>query len=238
MFEQYESQIRAEAQITYPLEGVWLITNERCEQVENIHEEPAERFRVSKGDLARAYAKGLLAVVHSHPDRENVPSEADMQGQINTGVPWGILTSTADGTTTVRWWGGPERPPLIGRPFVHGITDCYALIRDYYWMEKDIDLPEFPRNWMWWDDGQDLFMEGFPQAGFRKIPPEEARPGDVWLAKIRCETINHGGILLDEGLMLHQIGSPLSPIDTSRLSAREPFSRYQRFVEVWLRYDP
>lgn len=236
MFSEYEKQIREQAQAAYPNEAVWLITAEGCRQVDNQHEDPANHFKVSRADMIRAMTEGLLAVVHSHPDRPDVPSSADMSGQINTAVPWGILTSTADGVGRIRWWGG-DRAPLLGRPFVHGISDCYALIRDYHFLEMDIDLMEFPRDWEWWNNGEDLFMDGFDKAGFVRVAPNEVQPGDMWLARIRSPVINHGGIFLGGGLMIHQIGNPGNPVDHSRLSAREPISRYLPHIAIWGRYQ-
>lgn len=232
-----ELLIRQQAAEAYPLEAVWLVTGSGIRQVENIHDEPESHFRLSREDVIKAEIEGLLAVIHSHPDREDVPSAADMRGQIATDVPWGLLSCDAEAASPIRWWGTEERPPLVGRPFVHGVTDCYALIRDFYWLEKGISLPEYPRDWQWWDQGQNLFVEGFERAGFKRVKSEEAKPGDVWLAKIRSKVVNHGGILLDAGLMLHQIGSPKHPVDHSRLSAREPIGRYLQFVTHWLRYE-
>lgn len=236
MFEKYAKKIKEQAAREYPKEAVWLITKKGCRKVRNVHPDPENHFEVSKADLAKAALAGLLAVVHSHPDRPEVPSANDMQGQVNTDVPWGVLSCTAEGASDIRWWGTPERAPLIGRPFVHGISDCYSLIRDYYFVEKGITLPEFPRSWGWWDEGEDLFIEGFEKAGFARIASGEVKPGDVWLARIRSGVVNHGGVVLDHGLALHQIGSPRGPIDESRLSAREPMARYLPHVELWLRY--
>ena len=234
--KEQENLIREQAVEAYPNEAVWVLTERGLKQVENAHETPESHFRISKRETVIAHSEGLLAVIHSHPDRDPVPSEADMASQVATGVPWGVLSCDSEAASGINWWGG-ERPPLLGRPFMHGITDCYALIKDYYLQERQVLLPEYPRDWRWWEAGQDLFVEGFAKAGFRKITAEEARPGDVWLAKIRSRVVNHGGIVLDSGLMLHQLGSPSSPIDHSRLSAREPIGRYIGFITHWLRYE-
>lgn len=235
MFEQYLKQIQREAISAYPNEAVWLITPAGCRQVENVHEHPDEAFAVRESDSRRAQAEGLLAVVHSHPKTAPVPSSLDMQGQVNTGVPWGVLSVDSTSATGITWWGHPEVAPLIGRPFCHGVTDCYALVRDYYLVELGIRLPEYPRDWRWWEHGANLLEEGFAAAGFLVIDVSEARPGDVWVAQIGGRVPNHVGILLENDLALHQIGSG-DPIDSSRPSAREPIYRYLRFVVKWLRH--
>lgn len=236
MFPQFELQIRQEAIEAFPCEAVWLITSAGCRQVPNTHENPEEFFSISEQDTCRAMAEGLLAVVHSHPSNIAAPSASDMQSQINTGVPWGVLGTDGVNATEVAWWGeGVPVQPLLGRGFRHGVTDCYSLIRDYYRIEKGATLPEFPRNWRWWEGESNFFAEDYPSAGFKRIDESEARPGDVWLAQIRSEVPNHGGILLENGLALHQIGGTV-PVDDSRLSAREPIFRYHRHITHWLRY--
>lgn len=237
MFDIYEPRIRAEAMDCYPEEGVWLITEAGCRQVQNAHEDPCNFFRVGLKDLCQAETEGLKAVVHSHPDRLNVPSASDMQGQVNTAVPWGVLTSGKDGAGKIRWWGPDNDSDLIGRTFVHGVTDCYALVRDYYRMELGIRLPEVPRDWEWWNKGQDLILDSFESVGFRRIPAADAQPGDVWAAKVRGTVAHHCGVLLDRGLIIHQPGGPGRAIDKTRLSSREPVGRYANFITTWLRYE-
>ena len=236
MFDQFSRQIREEALLAYPEEGVWVITGKGCRQVPNVAADPRNYFEISQADVALALAETLLAVVHSHPDGHPVPSEGDMRGQAGAAVPWGVLSTDGRECSDICWWGDQvERTPLIGRPFRHGVTDCYALIRDYYWMERGVRLPEFPRSWEWWKTGGKLFTEGFSKAGFVRIDQSEAQPGDVWLAQLKSQVPNHGGILVEGDLALHQAGS-LRPFDPHKLSIREPVARYLPMITHWLRY--
>lgn len=239
MYEEHFELFRAGAIKAFPNEAVWFITKKGVREVKNTHEFPDTHFSVSDKDHQRAMKEGLLAVVHSHPDNVAAPSSLDMLGQINTAVPWGIIATDGVAANDIAWWGkGAPKQPLIGRTFRHGITDCYALIKDYYELELGIELPEFPRDWEWWKSGeQNLFEGGFTKAGFTKINASEARPGDVWLARIggEMDVANHGGVLLEDELMLHQIGSK-EPVDFTRPSAREPIYRYMPHITHWLRY--
>jgi cell wall-associated NlpC family hydrolase len=235
MFDQYAEQIRKQAVAAYPNEAVWLIDKSGCRQVKNIASEPTQTFRVDKRSMAAAVKRGLLAVVHSHPDFPDCPSEADMRGQLSSGVPWGIVATDGQATTPIRWWGHSEREPLLGRGFVHGITDCYSLIRDYYAMELGIDLPEYPRSWEWWRNGGNLYLDGFAEAGFRRIERSEAMPGDMWLAQLRSDVPSHGGIVLENGLALHH-PSARQPVDPARLSRREPIGRWLPYITHWMRH--
>lgn len=237
MFKEYEDKIKAEAIKSYPEEAVWLITNSGCKKVKNISPTPTKTFKVSKQEMGKAIASGLLAVVHSHPDYPDCPSESDMKGQIASGVPWGVVATNGEITTDIRWWGeNIERKPLIGRGFCHGINDCYGLIRDYYRQELGISLVDFPRDWEWWLNGKDLYQDGIVPAGFRKIEQAEATVGDMWIAQVRSPVPNHGGILLENGLALHHpCGN--NPVDPTRLSIREPIGRWLPHITLWLRHN-
>jgi proteasome lid subunit RPN8/RPN11 len=236
MFPEFLEQIRAEALAAYPEEAVWLVTPGECRLVKNTHQDPANYFSVAPRTLASAMKRGLLAVVHSHPDGFAAPSEADMRSQIDSAVPWGLLATDGVATSELVWWGaGAPLAPVIGRHFRHGVTDCYALIKDYYSVELGISLPEFPRSWEWWNEGGDGFLAGFPAAGFVRIDASEAKPGDVWLAQIRSVVPNHGGVLLAGDMILHQLGAT-KPVDHSRLSVREPLHRYTSLITHWLRH--
>lgn len=231
------SKIRAEAVSGYPLETVWLVTDDGCQQVHNLSESPEITFAVSQKDLAGALARNLRAVVHSHPDGFAAPSGEDMSVQLALGVPWGVLSTDGVSASEIAWWGkGVEPPPLIGRPFRHGITDCYSLVRDYYSMELGIELPEFPRNWLWWETGRSMLLDGFRTAGFQEVPEDQVGPGDLWFAQINSPTPNHVGVLLEGDLMLHQVGAR-KQVDLTKRSARAPISRYRHLITHWLRHN-
>jgi proteasome lid subunit RPN8/RPN11 len=238
MFNEYFQQIREGAIAAFPNEAIWLITKAGCRQVDNVHDNPLEYFACSERDSRKAQVEGLLAVVHSHPNNIAAPSAGDMQGQLDTGVPWAIIATDGVAADDMAWWGkGAPKAPLIGRTFRHGITDCYSIIKDYYEIEKGIELLEFPRDWKWWETDQNLFEQGFITAGFQVIDASEAKPGDVWLARLggQMDVANHGGVLLENELMLHQIGAR-APVDHSKPSAREPIYRYLPHITHWLRY--
>ena len=231
------SKIKQEAIAAYPNEAVWLVTKKGILAVKNIAKEPSKTFRVAKADMTKAVRLGLDAIIHSHPDFPHCPSASDMQSQINSGVPWGIISTDGQSATDIVWWGDQiEPPPLLERTFRHGITDCYSLIRDYYRLEVGIFLPEFPRGWQWWLQGGDLYSEGFEKAGFRVIDVSEAQEGDVWLAQLRSDVFNHGGIYVGSGLMLHHPSSN-KPVDSTQIARREPIERWLPHINLWLRHE-
>ena len=231
------AKIKQQAIEGYPLECVWLVYGGQCKQVKNIADDPSREFKVSRADMAAATLGGLEAIIHSHPDYPDCPSASDMRGQELSGVPWGIIATNGVDATDICWFGDQvENQTLIGRGFRHGVTDCYALIRDYYKSELGIDLINFHRDWDWWNNGGDLYRDGIKPAGFRVIDQSEAKPGDMWIAQVRSPVPNHGGILLDNGLALHH-PSAKNPVDAAQLSRREPIERWLPYITIWLRHE-
>lgn len=248
----YAEAAKQHARQCYPEESCGIVVDGVYIPVENIARDPLEH--TGERDCAcRLCSFAMPAnvlmkhpdatmILHSHPNGPLYPSELDMQQQIQSGLTWGIIPLDEDRVGDPILWGGDEpMQPLIGREFVHGIHDCYALIRDTFalgreelarqdiiWPFDPIHLADCPRDDAWWEDGQDLYLDNFAAWGFEEIAFEEARPGDVFLVKIRSEKFNHGGLLIGNSLILHHL--------PGRLSRREPAGIWARHAGVWLRY--
>jgi len=194
--------IKAHAIAEYPRECCGLIVaagrREQYRPMENL-DAGLGNFRMSAEAWAQAEDAGrVLAVVHSHPDDTEQPSEADLAACEATGVPW-VIVSVRDGTVAEVNQFAPSgwRAALLGRQFFHGVLDCYTLIRDWYAREAGIDLPDFEREDDWWNKGQDLYVQNFQKAGFERIDDAaQLQPGDVILMSVRSPVANHAGIYL------------------------------------------
>jgi len=224
----------------YPQESVGVILTEGpYRRLTNVAKDP-ERFAVwDTKEFDPLYISGQVrALVHSHPNGPNCPSGSDMRAQVQFGIPFVIVSTNGTGCLPPLAWGDSlEPPPLLDRPFMHGVTDCYALIRDYYWLERQIRLPEFPRDWDWWlHKGVNLYDDGFQRAGFVEIDTQDVRDGDVVLFKIRSEVTNHGAIVVDNcGRILHH-AAHREPWDPTRRSKYDTLGRWKDYATRWLRY--
>lgn len=237
----------------FPEEAIGVITPEGYLPLKNIAYDKLQSAQVDPEILRTLRDSGrLLAVFHSHcqtPESGAIfgPSEGDMISQRSMDVPF--LLSWTDGqmcSHIAAWGDSLERLPLLGREFQHGITDCYELIRDYFFIEKEVDLPQFPRDWAWWDRGKNLYEDGFPQAQFKEISASESRRGDVVLFKMydfrdlanrdKVHKFNHGGVLYRQGLLLHHVTSK-NPYDPSRISGTTSIGSWMRFDHIWLRHN-
>lgn len=232
--EKVIADIKKHAADAYPNEACGIInTKSRYLRMENTAADPKNDFRIDPKELLK---HNIGAIVHSHPDGPKFPSENDMACQISTAVPWGICVSSADGVVSAPYfWGSKEFiPPLLGRKFRHGPSgsdgcgDCYALIRDWYLLERGIALNEYPRADGWWEKGQDLYVDFFQDAGFYEIPASEAREGDVFMGRVLSSKVNHAGVLLEGGIILHHLAG--------RESRREPVGRWMKLIDKWVRY--
>ena len=206
------------------------ITDNTVVFCENISDNPKEEFRIAEvPDTAQA-------IFHSHPGGPFYPTKIDIQQQYVTAVPWAVAC-TSDRHNEVFWFGdGVPMAPLIGRGFRHYVTDCYALIRDFYKHVHDIELMDQPREWEWWNDGENLYEEGYREAGFTDIGLAELLPGDSFLATIRSKTPNHAGVYLGDGLILHHTCGK-SGYDPFKLSTVEPAARWLPYLTKVLRYE-
>jgi proteasome lid subunit RPN8/RPN11 len=227
-----DAAIKAHAIACHPQESCGLVLGSGYLPCQNTAADPVLDFRID----AKVWLDNepVLAVVHSHVNDKYHPTLSDMQGQIDTGVPWGLTMTDGTDAATVIWWGpGVEIPPLEERPFRHGPSgsdgcgDCYALIKDYHAL-RGIMLPEQPRDDGWWKETPDidLYMTHFDEAGFIEI--EDPEPHCVFLLKIRSQVYNHGGVITEDFLALHHLAW--------RMSAKQPFGNWINHGPKFLRY--
>lgn len=216
----------------YPHESCGLVVSGEYIRIENVADKPEDGFVMPSGTYLKYADAGLEAVVHSHPDGPAHPSLIDMQQQQATGIPWGVIMSTAEVASDPVWFGeGAPIPDLVGRSFCHGVTDCYAIIKDWYALERGIKLPDFPRSYDWWVETPeaDMYRQNFKKAGFSVLKdPSDVKVGDVFLAQVRSTVPNHGGVYIGDGLIIHHL--------VSRLSCRQPLQMWNKAVVTWLRY--
>lgn len=234
------------AQQCYPNESVGVFVDNKYIPLENEHTQPLNDFKVSP-EIYLKVGK-IQAVVHSHPFRGDpvprlYPSAADMRGQMDTAVPWGIICCDKERSWPVQWFGDQcPIPKYTERGFIHGIQDCYSLIRDYYRQEFGVLTKDFPRDWAWWNNGdQHLYERFFMDAGYRQIPMSQAKIGDVFLAilgrsAIKNNVVSHGGIYLGGDEILHHKSGDL-PYDMTRLSNTECIHRYVKYIKYFLRHE-
>lgn len=243
LFPAASAAAMAHAESEYPKECVGVISLDgEYVPLVNTHPNPEQEFAISEADdLEYATLDGdgkakVAAVLHSQCYRKGEinpvlagPSRKDMQQCLEMECPWGMVPVFDGFAEKPVYWGEfLLDTPLLGRPFVPQVTDCYNSIRSFYWQVYQIKLPEFPRDWNWWKNGGDFYRASLAAAGFHKIEMEELSPGDVVTAQIRSDVPNHAVIILDRGLMFHH--------PQQMLSVREPFGRWRSYAVQAIRH--
>lgn len=229
--------IQNHALLCYPNECCGLIINGEYIPHENTASDPQNEFRIATDKFASALILDKIdAVIHSHcfdiskPSKHDPrwPSHKDMESWISSNMVWGIVATNGEECSSILWMDDNDIPPLADRDFVHGITDCYAIIRDYYRLEKNITLMNGARAMDWWDEGKDLYSDNFEAAGFYEISEDEADVGDVCLFRVRSPVINHAAVITGNNQILHHL--------FHRLSGHDDLSKWRKSIVKYIRY--
>lgn len=177
----------------------------------------SQEFEIHPEDYIAAESEGIIGVVHSHTHGNPAPSMADLIGCDKSAVPW-LIVGVPTGAYQVIEPSG-YKAPLIGRPFVHGVLDCFSLARDYY-AERGIAVCDFERVADWWEHGDNLLTpENFAKAGFIVVTDGTLQKHDGIIMQNGLTSVpNHVGMYLGDGLFLHHSGG--------RLSCRQPYGGY------------
>tara|TARA_R100000231_G_scaffold23670_2_gene22194 strand:+ start:319 stop:1020 length:702 start_codon:yes stop_codon:yes gene_type:complete len=205
-----------------PKESCGLLLNirgkERYYPCKNLSITDHQCFIIDPEDYIKADNTGnIIGVVHSHPITPPTPSQADKISCEDSNLPWYIVNPKTEQWAYLEPCG--YKPPLLGRQWVWGITDCWALVIDWYKQEKNIELLDYerpitPEEFI----KNPVFEKYLPSRGFRLLSSSEPLiNGDVLAMSILGNGLNHVAIFLD-GDVLHHL--------TDRLSCKEPYSEW------------
>lgn len=218
---QTEQEIIEDAKSRAPQEACGLLVAGKYLPCANIHDDPENHFEIDPVKVVEAKMGGSLqAIIHSHvgPKSPNCPSKMDMHMQAESEVPWGICYVDPLYKPDIFFWGD-QLPvaPYKGRVFRHGVADCYALVRDWYRKERKVTLKITPRDPEWWNTGQNVIEECINTLNyfnFSDVPLDAPwEIGDVAIAKVGAQVLNHTGVYVGNNLILHHLANRKSDTD-------------------------
>lgn len=191
--------IQAHAAAEYPKECCGLVLSvgraQKYFPCRNIATEPNEEFRLEPEDYAAAEDQGqVIGIAHSHPDATSRPSSRDLAMCEATALPWHILSWPEGDLRTITPSGAV---PLLKRPFVHGVWDCWAVCEEWYQREWGLKFKNFKRADGWWEsaDSTSLYEANYAAAGFEQV--DSPQRGDMIVMEVgRTAHPNHAGIYL------------------------------------------
>lgn len=197
--------------------------HERVFRAQNSSSSPQEFFRIAPAEWVAAEKIGkVIAVYHSHPKRPATPSNADKAASEALNLPFYIVqpqSGKIELYTPVGW-----APELEGREFVHGVFDCYSLVRDYYKKAHNIILPDYYREDKWWEklnsDDKGMYLDNYVDAGFYIIVDGSIMIGDMILMHLFSPVPNHAAIYIEDNMILHHV--------QGRVSNREIYGKLWR----------
>lgn len=229
------------AREVYPREAVAFLVvvrgKLRLVPASNVSETPEDEVVTTPEDWNKAESIGeVVALVHSHPGKDSAPSTLDQSACAASGLDWIICGMPEGPDGPIDWTRLPRSSPaaLIGRPFIHGVTDCWTLTRDWYALERKIQLPDFHRSDAWWKRGESKIDANYRAAGFGCIGRGAGaiglvQHGDFLAFHIDSRVPNHCAVYIHDNQILHHVDG--------RLSSRDPLSGFyvERLTHV-MRY--
>jgi proteasome lid subunit RPN8/RPN11 len=217
----------AHAEACQPLESCGVVAGGEFVPIDN-NATHIDAFNMDMRAYCRVEAeRPVEAIVHSHVYGQPAASDADRAMCEAVGKPW-LIVAWPLGTHSVIEPCG-FRAPLVGRKWAHGSHDCFGLLRDAMKDYAGIDLPNFGRDWMWWDNGENIIESQFAEAGFVRVDDDwrhcDAIGMQIWPSKV----VNHCGLFIAPDVMLHQL--------LGRASVREVYGGvYQMATVLHLRH--
>ena len=197
-------------------EACGVVAGDCYHPIKNIHPQPEVGFCLDPKQLAKVEKKfgPIQGVVHSHVDGSRFPSLSDMENQIKTNVPWLVHVFLGGACKGMFHWGDHRLgDDLIGRRWLPCVSDCFSLIRSYFWQNHQILLPDFPREDDWWnqiDTTKELAKRIDDYPMFVEVKDGTLRKDDVILMAIRSEQPNHFAVMWDDQTLLHHPAEGLS----------------------------
>lgn len=99
-----KADIIAHALQAHPCECVGFVSKGKYHKLENIANNPTERYQLTNKDKLMLYRLGdnLQALVHSHPVMDNNPSEMDLGAQAASGFTFWIIGTDGKQVTDIK----------------------------------------------------------------------------------------------------------------------------------------
>lgn len=210
MLEEIQEHFEKE----YPREGCGIIGivkgKKKWFPCTNVAETEQDFIMSSEDWFSVRQQADILAIVHSHPDSSNEPSESDINNCNALGVPYWIFSYPDMELNIV----DPKFKsyPLIGREYEFGVRDCFEAMRDWLATEKIYIAQRAAFEDDWWEKGLNYFTEEtIGLWGFKEVfTPQK---NDLLIFQVGADVPNHCGVYLGNDIFFHHA--------VNRLSCRE-----------------
>jgi proteasome lid subunit RPN8/RPN11 len=149
----------------------------------------------------------IFAIVHSHPDATNEPSQHDIDCCNALGIPYYIFSYPEMELNIIE--PKTKAYPLIGREYQFGKLDCFEAMRDWLAKENIYIPPREPFEDDWWSKGLNYFTEeNIKNWKHKKV--ETLEKNDVLIFTVRNKVANHCGVYLGNDIFFHHAENRIS----------------------------
>jgi cell wall-associated NlpC family hydrolase len=229
----------------YPLESCGIISNGTFYRVNNVSSSPGDSFKMDDVELLKLQMDYKIdAIVHTHCytfERQplhgldaRTPSTSDYINQKKTGVPWLIYALDGENVSKPVIFPQSYDTPLLGREFIYYVNDCYSIVRDYYYQNMGITLPELDNigidfSWEEGKKGHDCknYYSYLQEWGFYEVSLDDIQIGDVIVMNI-LGTNNHIAVYSDNNTVMQQL--------VKNVSTTVSLSKMRSFITHIFRY--
>jgi cell wall-associated NlpC family hydrolase len=220
MTDEWKQAFREHVLREYPNEAAGLKINNTYYACTNIHPDPLHYFRIDGLERLELTLKHgpVEAVLHSHPyelktSKQFViqkynpawPSVGDQAAFMADDVDWYIVATDGEGLSAINVLTH-EPQPLERRSFAWFTSDCYATCRDWHALNTGILLPNFTREWGFWERNINTIEDNMATlTNADKVPTEKAQIGDLAVMSLGgAKVVNHLGVLSGNNEFTHQ----------------------------------
>lgn len=208
----------------YPREGCGVLAIQKGKlkwfPCTNVAEDGDDFVIDSMEYLRLTQTSDIVGIVHSHPDSECTPSEADIKYCNALGIRYYIFSYPSMEMHLLE----PKKSvkTLYGREYEFGVSDCFEAMRDYLAEQKIHINPRAAFEDDWWKKGLNYFNEETVAAwGFKPVNLSSIQPNDMLVFNVFSDVPNHCGVYLGNEIFYHHA--------VNRLSCRE--SLYPMWVD-------
>jgi proteasome lid subunit RPN8/RPN11 len=178
----------------------------------NVSLQPEKSFIINPSAILPYLKSGaLVAYYHSHPKGDEKLSDGDKRISELAGYPVCCFSLTTGKFAEYTPCG--FRPPLLGRQWISGVQDCFALFQDYYREKLGIyvDRPDITLEVL--ANGAPMLFEWMRTQDFVRVQGKP-KEHDVLCMSILCKSgqCNHVAIYTGNNVMMHHLINELSAI--------------------------
>lgn len=189
----------------------FVLADDSVVATKNIAHDPSYQFEISPVDYAKNDALGIKGVWHSHLELDAF-SPMDQQVLLADPMPWAIYCLATG--NFIQCAPGAEAP-LIGRPFVYGVYDCYSLASDFL-AGLGVTMPPWPRGrYGEWNTPNFMPFDGQASEIGNPVPSGSYQRGDILLFNLGDYPghTDHIGVFIDCQRFLHHPADRNSRVD-------------------------